>query len=404
MLRRLAIAIFAVALLFSSRVHGYAGDANTPFTERFTAESLFSNWNIEKSQTAAECKVVSPGRSGGTCLEVNMPDSAGSIWITRKIPVEQGTNYLLTADIRALFVGPLAEFFVSVHQLDADGKLVGSSDAYPFNDGLSCSSSFGGEYKTPQTLNKWTTTCHLFKIRPGVSSIRLGFMIRSGRQIIRLDNVCLKNLVGDVKAEDLPLYHRDINSVAAFLNVDVLLPGFTYELTADTDSTDLRGFGIQFSTVDLHGKVSTPESLLPAKEDGKTLVYRFSVPENAFSTHLDLYNSDLTILGWNQVAKYRKWKSISIRNIAQCPPLDTLYENYRHKVEGEPELSKPREVKEVTDYDRLELNAYLATRETCGAEVRKINGGMAIALGDKIFHRSSMQISAVEHCLIHTVI
>jgi hypothetical protein len=359
-----------------------AGSAAAVRWEEDFPQGSLAKWSCRADLTAARAQLVSGGTARPTCLEINKPDTSGQFTLSQTVPVSAGVYVSISADLQTLQVGPFAEYALTVSQLDGRGNPVATPTVYAFNDGVSVISGYGGTFKTPQTLGEWKITRHCLKTAPGVAAIKLQFGFRKGRQLVRLDHVCVEELgTAEPKPASLPFYSRTLDSAAAFLDLDMLVPGYSYELTARVDRPDTRGFGIQMSWVDRLEQASEKAALLPVSEQGDQLVYRFAVPERAVTVRLDLYHSDLAEIGGFQVAKYRKWKTISLRTIATSPPLDTLFVNYIQKLENDRLLSKPREVFSVSEYDRAILNAALATRKCADAEVKKINGGMVLLIG-----------------------
>jgi hypothetical protein len=348
----------------------------------FEAAAL-DRWQISKSDTDTDVAVSSPGQLSATSLEINKHDMSGVVTIGHDFPVPPGHFVRLSADIQSQFVGPYAEYFLQVTQLDAAGKAI-EQKAFSFDDGVSVSSVFGGVYKTPQTLGEWKKTRHLIKLDAKTANLRVAFVFRTGQQRVRLDNFQIEDLgTQEPPPLNLPFYEKSLDSAAAILNLDMLTPGFTYEVTATTSTPNLEGMDIVMAWKDRKGQVSEKQPLLPLRSNGPELVYRLAVPERAVEVQLDLRNSDLTTLGWGREKEYRRWQTITIRTLAMPLAQDTLFYNYTRNISKYPELTKPREMVEVSDYDRTVLNAHLEQRTAEEASVKRINGGMAIQLGDR---------------------
>lgn len=348
---------------------------------------LEKGWAISMETTETSNKIVPGGHLSNSCLQTSKPDYCGVYRLTRLVDVTQGQRISISADLNTALVGAFSEYFIEVRQLDAANGARKSGSAFAFNDGLSVSSEFGGSYKTPQTLGEWKTTRHIVDIGAGVSKIELSFVFRGGRQIVRLDNVEVRTEDAAVTAPDnreLPVYSRTIDSATALLDLDLLVPGYAYELTATTDTTDHRRFGAKTTSVDVQGKPGQTQTLLPVKDEANTLTFRFAVPDDAVQMRLDLFNDDPERLGPFQVSEYRKWGTISIRTLSTAPAPDTLFANYIHRLEKDPEITRPREMVTVTAFDRQCINADLSRRRALDGEVRKIGGGMAIVVGGKV--------------------
>jgi hypothetical protein len=351
--------------------------------DSFEAASL-ANWKITKSDTDTDVSITAPGHLSAPALEINKHDMSGLVSISRDFDVPAGHFVRLCAGIQSEFVGPYSEYFLQVAQLDGAGKTI-EQKSLSFEDGVSVSSVFGGAYKTPQTLGEWKTTRHLIKLEAKTVKLRVAFVFRAGQQRVRLDDFQIEDLgTQEPPPLNLPFYEKSLDSAAALLNLDMLTPGFAYEVTATTSTPDREGMDIVMAWKDRKGNVSEKQPLWPLRSEGPELVYRVDVPERAVEVQLDLRNSDLTTLGWGQENKYRRWNTITIRTLAMPLAQDTLFYNYTRNISKHPELTKPREMVEVSDYDRMVLNAHLARRAIEGAAVKKINGGMAIQLGNQV--------------------
>lgn len=348
---------------------------------------LDKSWSISMETTETSTKVVPDGHLSNSCLQIIKPDYCGVFRLARHVDVTPGQRISIYADLNTILAGAFSEYFITIKQLDAGNGECKSTSTFAFNDGLSVSSEFGGSYKTPQTLGQWKTTRHIVDIGNGINKIDLCFVFRGGNQIVKLDNIEVKTEDASVAApdnRDLPIYSRTIDSATAFLDLDILVPGFAYELTATTDTTDHRRFGAKITPVDVHGNPGTTQTLLPAKDEGNTLSFRFAVPDDAVQMRLDLFNDDPERIGPFQVSKYRKWSTISIKNLSTAPAPDSLFVNYIHNIEKDQEITKPREIVSLTAFDRQCIDADLSLRETLDGKVKKIDGGMAIVVGGKV--------------------
>jgi hypothetical protein len=358
-------------------------DSGVFLNEEFEPDSL-NSWTIETQTTAASALICPIGQLSPTSVEIDKPDTAGTIIVRRTIKISGDTHIRITGDIQSVMVGPFAEYFMRVNQLD-DHDIVKETKQFSFDDGITSTSAFGGTYKTPQTLGDWKTTRHDIQVQPFATKIELAFVFGKGQQKVRVDNIRVYDIgKGEQRSDDIPCYSRVIDSAAAFLDLSNLIPGYTYELTANTDTKDHRGFGVLLSWQDFSGNISSPQPLLSVKDINETLAYRFVVPEKAVKVYVDLYNSDLKTMGGYLAKSYRKWGDISIRSITSCPAIDTLYTNYIHNVEKNRELSKPRKIVTVSDYDRRIIDAHLQGRKLQDAQVKKVNGAMMFAIGDTI--------------------
>jgi beta-galactosidase len=349
--------------------------------EGFALDSL-GDWEIQKHHTNSHVRIAAVGQLSPTSLQVDKSDYAGDIRVQRLVDVPAGSRLEINADIQSVAVRPFAEYFLLVEQLR--GNKIVKTEKSAFDDGVTKPNNFGGYYKSPQTLGEWKTTRHIFETKEEVTKIRLSLVFQKGSQVMRVDNLRIRKLNKGQKLAALPIYQRSLNSAAAFLDLDMLLPGCVYEIRAKTESDDLEGFGARLTFVDLKGKRSEPVTLIPDKAENRTLKYCFAVPDSATRVLLDLYNSDLKTMGAYRVAKYRKWQQVAIYKVVGVPAMDTLVNNYIHKMEPDAELTRPRVMVEVTDYDRTVIDQVLRSRTPRDARVENHRGGMAVRIGEKL--------------------
>lgn len=376
----LLVTIFVVLTVLTSLV--YADTSSVAIINDSFESSTLDSWKIDASGTDATAHLVSGGHLSPQCLEVIKNDTAGMIIISRTAPVTGGHTVQITADINSLFVGPSAEYFTQVQQLDATGKII-TQQAMAFDDGFAVSSAFGGSYKTPQTLSEWKTTRHIVTLDAKTTQLVVRFVFRKGAQKVLLDNVLVNDLgINPPAAQVQPFYQKDLNVASASVDLDMLIPGFTYEITTTTSTPKNEGMGISWNWQDRNGKLSDLAGLPLQSQQGNVLVYRLTVPERAVEVLLQLHNDDLINIGWNHEAEYRKWSDISIRQLNGLPVIDTLFNNYIHHVSPKPQLTKPPGLIDMTPDDISQINAELANRPVVDASVVTHNGGMAIQLGN----------------------
>lgn len=350
------------------------------FFEGFDLGSL-DNWNISKYHTCSYARIRTTGHLSPTSLEVNKLDTAGRIQVEREVIVPPGERVEIKADIQSVKIGPFAEYYMLIEQHHED-KIV-DSNRFAFNDGVTVPNNFGGYFKSPQTLGKWKTTRHEVRVREDVTKIKIAFVFRKGSQTIRVDNVRIRPIKEDEQSADIPVFERSIGSAAAFLDLNMLLPGCVYELIASVNSDNLNGYGARVIYVDDEGHRGDPVTLIPENDQNRIVKFKFAVPDSTVRVLLDMYNSDLKSLGAYRVAKYRKWEQVSIYKVGSVPAKDTLINNYIHRMEPDPELTRPREMVEVTDYDRTVIEQELRSRKPLDTKVEKYHGGMLLRIGDK---------------------
>ena len=354
---------------------------NTSLLEDSFESPTLSEWTVNTSITNAETRLIPDGHLSPQCLEIDKKDTTGLLILSRTVPVIGGHTVQITADLKSLFVGPFAEYYLQEQQLDAGGKTI-SQQGLAFNDGVAVTSAFGGQYKTPQTLGEWKTTRHIISLDAKTTQLKLQFVFRNGAQKVLLDNVHINDFrTNPSPAAALPFYQKDLNVASASLDLDMLVPGFTYEISATTSTPQNEGMGISWSWQDRHGKSSELAGLALQNQQRNQLTYRLNVPERAVKVLLQLHNDDLVRLGWDHETDYRKWNNIIIRQLSALPAIDVLFNNYIHHISPNPELTKPPGLVNLTADDITSIQAGLAARPVVDASVVNHNGGMAIQLG-----------------------
>ena len=341
-----------------------------------TSEAASANgaasWQTQTISTLAQVRAIARDDAASQGLEIDKRDSNGMVILTREFSVGGGHAILLQADLRSLYVGPFAEYYLHAQQLDAAGKVI-AEKSFSFDDGRTESSDFGGLYKTPQTLGVWKTTRHLISLDKSATQLRVLAVFRNGAQQMQIADVRTTDL-GEAPAAPLappPIYLCALNAASADLDVE-LLPGFTYEIRAVTQNPDNAASVLAWNWSDRHAKPSAFETLTPQSREDATLVYRLTVPENAVSLHLSLTGSAANL-----------WQKIEIRQVATPPVIDTLYNMYVHH---DPAASTPAQLPgfiTLTPADIASLQAHLAQRQAVNAQVVQKNGGLAIQVGDK---------------------
>jgi len=374
--------IALVTTVFCLAATAAFADNNALLEDSFESAQL-SAWTVNASNTNAETYLVPGGHLSPQCLEIDKKDTTGLLILSRTVPVTGGHIVQITADLKSLFVGPFAEYYLQEQQLDAGGKII-SQQGLAFNDGAAVASAFGGQYKTPQTLGEWKTTRHVISLDAKATQLKIQFVFRNGAQKVLLDNVRIDDFgTNQPPTTALPFYQKDLDVASAALDLDMLVPGFTYEITATTSTSQNEGMGISWSWQDRNGKTSELAGLPQQSSQNSQLIYRLNVPERAVKVLLQLHNDDLVRLGWAHEADYRKWKNISIRQVSALPAIDVLFNNYIHHISPNPELTAPPGIIKLTPDDITQIQAELAKRPTLDAAVAEHNGGMAIQLGNE---------------------
>lgn len=376
--------LLPLTLLVSLCLPAFAQTASPVLFEDTFEQEKLSGWETQVSNTIAAVKPATPGQLSPQCLELTKPDYGGMLVLRRQIPVPAGHWVVLTMGLQTISLRPYAEYYIWLIQNDAAGKQVGSGQGLAFDDGLSRTSDFGGQFKSPQTFGEWKTTRHVIHLEPTAASLDVRIVFRTGAQTMRIDNFRLEDAgTTEPRAETPPVYASDLVGGVALLNLDMLTPSLTYELTVTTDGTDHRGMGVRMSTVDLHGQATRPLELPNAVERGNDLVYRVTVPYDAVRTRFDLYSDDLKRNGPYHNEKYRQFKRIVVQLVGTRPAEDVMMYNFEQGMVDKTPVPQPRDLVTVSELDRHEIDAYLANRPASDVELKNLNGGMAIMVGGK---------------------
>ena len=367
----------------SSMLIRYAKDNSVKvFYEGFEKGSL-ENWTIYKNSTVASVNIVPVGQLSSSSLEINKKDTHGELTISRDIPLEGGKWYRLTMDVQTVKLLPGAEFYVLIEQKDSTGKILGKVKKTAFYDGLNKPSKFGGLYKAPQTFEKWRNSQYTFNIDKKAVSISLSVCVATSAINMRIDNIELWDL-GRIEPRQsaTPVFETDIHSPGiASLKLD-LTPGFTYQLKAKTDSRNHRGMGINMLWKDFEDKLHGPTVIPLIHEEYKDLYFNFQIPYNSVSVRFDLSNTDT--LKIKNKKKWRNWKYVGIRLLRKLMDQDNQYGRYKYNNGGDREQNKPRDLVVLSKADKENLKKHLSKRTALDAYVVKVNGGMALKIGDKI--------------------
>lgn len=368
------------ALLFSCLLGTVPAQA--AWEEGFEGEAL-NQWQVAASQTLAKITTAPVGHLSAQSARIEKPDYFGNFNLSRTIPVEANKSYDITADLKTLFVGPFAEYYLHTQQLDASGKIV-AQQSFAYNDELSVSSDFGGIYKTPQTLNEWRKTRHSLTTNAQAKQLKLMFFFRGGAQTVLLDNVRVEVATGEPASGKKQIFVANLDSASALLDFDQFVPGFTYEIRARVDKPATEGWGITWQWFDRKNNASETASLALAGREDDVFIYRLSIPETATKVQLQLFSDDLVTQGWGKESAYRRWKELKIFQVATLPAVDTLFHNYLHRVSPNPEWTKPPILLEYRPEDKQLLQAGLAKREALDVSVTSHQGGMALKVGEKL--------------------
>jgi len=379
---KLARYSYTALLLFCLSNGSTAQAASTPWEEGFEGNAL-NQWETTASQTLAKAVASPTGHLSAQAARIEKPDYFGQFSLSRTLPVEGNTHYSISADLKTLFVGPFAEYYLHTQQLDAGGKVV-AQQSFAFNDELSVASDFGGIYKTPQTLNEWRKTRHSLTTHTEAKQLKLIFYFRNGAQTVLLDNVQVEAATGELASGKKQIFVQNLDSASALLDFDQLVPGFTYELRARVDKPDTEGWGITWQWFDRKNTANETTALARSGREGDVFIYRLSIPETATRVRLQLFSDDLVTLGWAKESAYRRWKELKIYQVATLPAVDTLFHNYLHKVSPNPEWTKPSTLLDYRPEDEQLLQAGLAKREAVDVSVASHRGGMAIKVGEKL--------------------
>jgi hypothetical protein len=376
------LALLTLAIILARPV--WAQTSNRLLFEDPFEEGTPSGWSVEPSETIASVKSATPGQLSPRCLQISKPDFGGLLVLRRQIPAPGGHWVVLTLGLKTMRLGPYAEYFIWLVQNDATGKQVGQGRGLAFDDGLARASEFGGQYKTPQTLGEWKTTRHVIHLEPGAASLDARIVFRTGPQVVRIDNFRLTDAgIAAPNREVPPVYAADLMGGVVLLDLDMLIPSLTYEMTITTASADHREMGVRMGIVDLGGRATRSLELPGVVERGKDLVYRFTVPYDAVRSRFDLYGNDLAIGGPYHNDKYRQFKRVVVQLAGTRPAEDTMMYNFEQGMADGTLVPQPRQVLTVTEFDRNELNVFLSSRPAVDVELRNVNGGMAVMVGGR---------------------
>ncbi len=365
-----------------------------------------------KQETNCSCgkfNIVSPGQLSKTCLLADKPDTCGFIVyrIPFAVPAESRGHWMqLSADLKTDYVGPEAEYYFMVTQLE-NGKSNGDNAFLAFNDGISRQSGFGGAYKTPQTAGEWKKTIHQMQLRNGTDRIELALVVSGGEQKICFDNI----LVNDIGREKLPaapplVFEKSIDWPYAMIELENLLPGCVYRIETEVSwpfpgksagrsltpnssnsplqaPADMAGMGVAMTASDLFGRKAIPEQLLDSVPGKDKRNYRLVVPQNAVKVLLDFHNDDLIRFDHNQIEQQaRRWQTVRIylENYGEIAA-DNAYWQYIYRQKSQ--SLKPRNFLELSKFDIDVLKETLKARKEAELKVVKYNNGMCFMLNGK---------------------
>ena len=375
------------------------------FEQKGSVKSLKTSLN----RTAVTFKRVAPGQLSNYSLRVNKPDTSGyGIWGTElKIPADsQGKWIKISADIKTEYKGPYAEYYLMVTELKGR-KRIGANRFFPYDDGISRQSVFGGKFKSPQTMGQWRKTIHQLKLNSEADSLRLSFIIRKGTQIISFDNIKVENIGDKPQAAQKNLvYEEKINWPYGMIDVDSLLPGAVYDIMVDCIHPDSAaeikkglssnarkssqkapegsdGMGVSMVALDIHGKPGEKIQLEERPDVKGCKVFRLVVPENAMKLLLDFHNDDLVRFNHNQIeAQARRWGTVRIyqQNLGEIAA-DNAYWQYVYR--NKPEKLKVRNYISPRKFDMDVLKAELQKRPVASLRAAKYKGGMCLMLNNK---------------------
>ncbi|MDD5708775.1 MAG: hypothetical protein PHR35_22905, partial [Kiritimatiellae bacterium] len=217
-------------------------------------------------------------------------------------------------------------------------------------------------------------------------------------QTIRFDNMLLEDVGLEQPARQVRrVFARLINWPYAELDLDCLIPGCAYELAADVIPApsnvvirglspnarpsaerapdDERGMGITMFVSDFRGRVGPREDLVEMPDRDGRKIYRFKVPADAVIVHLDLHNDDMVRFDHNQIeGQARRWGSVSLDllNYGEIAADNQMVQyNYR----GRPNNLEPRAAVEVSEFDRLALDAKLRRRKPANSRLERGGDG-----------------------------
>ncbi len=382
-----------------------AGRAAVVFEESFEADDALTGWRQETTFTATTAALAAPGLLSARGLEVRKLDTCGFWRMYRSVELTGGHHYRLTLDLRAVDSGPYAGYFLMVTPL-AGAKPKMPNLFFAFDDGISPDNAFGDAYKTPRTLGEWKTTEHLFRLDDEITGAVLSLVVRDGRQVVQFDNLRLEDCgVSPVARRPLRAFARRIDWPYAELDLDLLIPGFTYEVRAawrqptEADGLtplspgaklsdqvappDSRGMGISAAFTDFRGQTSARQELPEVSRAGQELVYLLTVPRTAVATHLDLHNDDLVRFNHNQIqAQARRFTDVSVQLHSRGEiVVDNAWWQYLYR--GRPESLKPRRVIDLSGFDLAVLAEHQRRRQPVDALVKEVNGGLCLEIGGR---------------------
>ncbi|MGE5530763.1 MAG: hypothetical protein ACM3VW_01430 [Bacteroidota bacterium] len=372
--------------------------------EGFETPEALSSWQQSLSYTKASAELTAPGQLSEHALRLRKPDMCGLMTLKRQVPIKQAGYYRLTADMKSLMSLPYSRYFMMV-TLSANGKAVGPNLFLAYDDGLMKDNDFGGAYKVPQTLGEWRTTEHILQIDPGIDTVTLQIVIADSQLELLMDNVRLEYVGPEPPArKQVRIFARRINWPYAELNLDMLLPGATYEvkvnclrpnvpatltgglspnakLSPEVAPPGFQGMGISMRSVDYKGARSELSELVPAGTEGDTRTYLLTVPETAVAVELNLHNDDLVRFNHNQIEpQARRFGDIEVllRSNGEIAD-DNQY--YQYVYRGKRDDLRPRALDLLSDFDLTILRNKLAARKPLDAEVVSKNGGQFISIG-----------------------
>ena len=401
--------IILYAIIMGLGFNSMAGEYKKLLLADFEDNKLNNNEIRQKTNLSAGVfKLVPEGQLSKFCLKAEKPDTCGSMEykLSTSIPAESKGHWLLiTADIKSGYVGSGAEYLMQVLQ-SANGKETGKN-VFPYNDGISRESIFGGLYKSPQTLGKWKKTIHQIQLKPETDKVELVLLVKDGKQELFFDNI----RIDDVGTKQLPaqaplIYEKTIDWPYAMLDLDNLLPGAVYRIeteitwpsAAPEKSEGLTpnaaasknkapatatGMGIAMTAVGLNGVNSAPEQLPEIENSKDKCSYRLVVPEMAVKILLDLHNDDLIRFDHNQIEKQaRRWKTVRVylENYGEIAA-DNAYWQYVYR--NKPEELKVRNYVDINSFDMEVLKETLRNRQKSELKLVRYNNAMCFLLDNK---------------------
>ena len=354
--------------------------ATVVMQENFEQQDALNAFTINQGYTITKLSLASPGNGSAQSLLVDKPDACGYIQLQRNIEAQGGAWYQLSLDIKTIQKRAYSTFDIMVIEF-ADGKRV-AKHKFAYNDGIVRVTSFGGRYKTPQTMNQWRETRHIFKTSATTTKLEVKITISKDRQKIELDNLVLKHF-GKIAppSNNKVIFKKQFAQSDLVLDLDRLLPGCSYMVTAsftskqasDSTVTTTGNTGLQTVWINDRGEKSSPVKIVQTSTlQVGAKSYLLTVPWDAVNVMLE-FPADAN--------QSRVWTAVKISLVSLGEsPRDAAYLNYL-KNSANP---RPDNFIDLNGFALQALKRRLAKRTTATAKVVNKQGGMCFSIDGKL--------------------